>query len=63
MSIATEITRISSNVSDALAVIADEGVTVPTGANSDNLADLIGQVNTLSDETIAMFAAAGYPIT
>lgn len=44
MSISSEITRISGNVSDALAAIANKGVTVPSGSNSDDLATLIAQI-------------------
>lgn len=46
MSIQSEITRISGNVSDALTAIANKGVTVPSGSNSDDLATLIGQIQT-----------------
>lgn len=46
MSISTEITRISGNVSDALIAIGAKGVTVPSGATSDDLADLIGAIQT-----------------
>lgn len=46
MSIQSEITRISGNVADALTAIAAKGVTVPQGANSDDLADLIGSIQT-----------------
>lgn len=45
MSISSEITRISGNVSDALTAIGNKGVTVPTGSNSDDLADLIAQIS------------------
>lgn len=45
MSIQSEITRISGNVSDALTAIAQKGVTVPSGSNSDDLADLISQIS------------------
>lgn len=45
MSISSEITRISGNVSDALTAIAQKGVTVPSGSNSDDLADLISQIS------------------
>lgn len=41
MSIQSEITRISGNVSSALTAIAAKGVTVPSGSNSDDLATLI----------------------
>jgi len=44
MSIQSEITRLSGNVSDALDAIEAKGVTIPTGANSDDLANLIGQI-------------------
>ena len=44
MSIQSEITRISGNVSDALTAISNKGVTVPSGSTSDDLADLIGQI-------------------
>lgn len=46
MSIQTEITRISGNVSDALDAIAAKGVTIPSGSNSDDMATLIGQIST-----------------
>ena len=45
MSIQSEITRISGNVTNALAAIASKGVTVPSSANSDSLADLISLIN------------------
>ena len=44
MSIQSEINRISGNVADALTAIANKGVTVPQGSNSDDLATLIGQI-------------------
>lgn len=46
MSISTEITRISGNVSDALTAIGAKGVTVPSGSNSDDLATLITSIPT-----------------
>lgn len=46
MSIQSEITRLSGNVSDALDAIEAKGVTIPSGANSDDLANLIGQIST-----------------
>lgn len=46
MSIQSEITRIADNVDDALSAIAAKGVTVPSGANSDDMATLIGQIST-----------------
>ena len=58
MSISSEISRISGNVSDALTAISNKGVTVPSGSNSDDLATLIGQIQggggaaiTVSDTT------------
>ena len=41
MSIQSEINRLSGNVTNALAAIASKGVTVPSSANSNDLADLI----------------------
>lgn len=44
MSIQSEINRISGNIADALAAIAEKGVTVPNGSNSDALAGLIAAI-------------------
>lgn len=44
MSIQSEITRISGNVSDALDAIAAKGVTVPAASTSDDLAALIALI-------------------
>ena len=41
MSVQTQIDRISGNVSAALSAIAEKGVTVPDGSNSDALHELI----------------------
>jgi hypothetical protein len=57
MSIQSEITRISGNVNSALSAIADKGVSVPSGANSDDLAELIAQVETGIDTSDATAAA------
>lgn len=46
MSISSEISRISSNVADALTAIGSKGVTVPQGSTSDDLATLIGSIQT-----------------
>ena len=54
MSVQSEITRIAGNVSDALTAIAAKGVTVPSGSNSDDLADLIGQISTSSGYTVTI---------
>lgn len=58
MSIASEISRISQNVTDSLTAVAAKGVTVPTGSNSDDLPELImaiptgsGSAITVTDET------------
>lgn len=45
MSISSEISRISGNVSDALDAIENKGVTIPSGSNSDDLATLISQIS------------------
>ena len=44
MSISSEISRISQNVTDSLAAVADKGVTVPSGSKSDDLPNLIAQI-------------------
>ena len=44
MSVQTQIDGISGNVSAALAAIAEKGVTVPDGSNSDALAELIASI-------------------
>ena len=44
--IGRQIIRIRENVSDALTAIGAKGVTVPSGSNSDDLADLIGSIQT-----------------
>lgn len=44
MSVQSEITRLSGNVSAALAAIAEKGVTVGSDANSDDLAALIASI-------------------
>ena len=54
MSISSEITRISGNVSDALTAISNKGVTVPVGSNSDDLATLIAAIPTGSGSAITI---------
>lgn len=44
MSIQSEIDRISENVSNALQSVEAKGVSVPEGANSDNLPELINEI-------------------
>lgn len=46
MSISSEISRISGNVSAAFTAIGNKGVTVPQGSTSDDLATLIGSIQT-----------------
>lgn len=45
MSVQSEINRIKGNVTAALAKIAEKGVTVPDGANSDNLEALVEAIS------------------
>lgn len=54
MSIATEISRISKNVSDSLDAVADKGVTVPSGSTSDDLPGLIAAIPTGSGSAITI---------
>ena len=49
MSVQTQIDRISGNVSAAFAVIAEKGVTVPEGSNSDALPELIASIKGLPE--------------
>lgn len=44
MSVQTEISRITSNITTALTAVADKGVEVPEGANSDSLASLVASI-------------------
>lgn len=44
MSVQSEINRISGNVTAALAAIAEKGVSVPNGSDSDDLATLIASI-------------------
>lgn len=46
-----KIGRIQTNVTNALSKIAEKGVTVPSGANSDNLAELIAPLSLVTYET------------
>lgn len=52
MSISSEISRISGNISDALDSIASKGITVPAGANSDDLSALIDEIPVYDHVTI-----------
>ena len=52
MSISSEISRISGNVSAALTAIGNKGVTVPQGSTSDDLATLIGLIQTGGGSTL-----------
>ena len=52
MSVQSEITRISGNVTAALAAIANKGVTVPDGSTSDALAELIASIEVGGGGTI-----------
>lgn len=61
MSISSEISRISKNVSDSLEQVALKGVTVPSGSTSDDLPDLISQISsgletweTVYNDTVAV---------
>ena len=63
MSIQTEIDRISGNVSDALLAISAKGVNVPSGSNSDSLAELIGSIQSAGELESKLFVASGSTIT
>lgn len=42
--ILTEIDRIQTNVNNTLTAIRNKGVTVPSDANSNNMADLVSSI-------------------
>jgi len=54
MSIASEIARLSQNVSDSLDAVAAKGVVVPSGSNSDDLPGLIAQITSGSGSAITI---------
>lgn len=54
LSIQSEITRISGNVTAALEAIAGKGVIVPVGSTSDDLADLIALIEGGGGEPTSM---------
>lgn len=70
MSVQSEITRISGNVTAALAAIANKGVTVPDGSTSDALAELIASIESggggeidfspFSSAKFGTFTSSGY---
>lgn len=62
MSISSEITRISDNVSGALDAIESKGVTIPTGANSDDLPSLISSIKTGSSVVVTPTLLTGTDI-
>lgn len=43
MSIQTQIARISGNVQSVLSILSAAGISVPGGANSDNLPELVDE--------------------
>lgn len=54
MSISSQISRISQNVSDSLDAVAAKGVTVPSGSTSDDLPELIAAIPTGSGSAISI---------
>ena len=70
MSIQSEITRISGNVSDAFDAVTAKGGTVPTGATSDDLATAINSIQAggglpdgILDLTSSVTEVTGYTIS
>lgn len=61
MSIETEINRIKNNVSDALDSIEAKGVTIPQGANSNNLSPLIDMIQQGGDLPFTVIDMADEP--
>lgn len=61
MGIATDLSRVKSNITAALAAIAEKGVTVPDGSNSDALAELIASIEVVgSSSTGTMVPVENY---
>lgn len=60
MSIQSEITRISGNITDSLAAVEDMGGTVPSGATSNNLAAAIRTIAGSGGEAFAVISVT-YP--
>jgi len=58
MSISSEINRIAQNVSDSLTAVASKGATVPSGANSDDLPDLISSLPSTNTVTYNLTGGA-----
>ena len=58
MSISSEINRIAQNVSDSLTAVASKGATVPSGANSDDLPDLISSLPSTNSVTYNLTGGA-----
>lgn len=54
MSVQSEITRLTTNVSNALDAIGAKGVLVPVNSNSDDLAELISQITCGSGSAITI---------
>lgn len=57
MSIQSEIERIEANVNNSLAAINNKGVSIPEGANSNNLPELIAQIPTGEEDVQEELAA------
>lgn len=58
MSIQSEINRIAENVSDAIDAIEAKGVTIPSGTNSNDLADLISLIASAPDGNLLEYGNA-----
>lgn len=63
MSVNDQITRIKNNVTNSLSAVQEKGVSVPEGANSDNLPGLIAQISGGGTITRTENAAGGFTIT
>ena len=63
MSISSEISRISQNVSDSLTAVAAKGATVPSGSNSDDLPTLIASLPSTNTVTYSLTNGASASVT
>jgi hypothetical protein len=65
MSIATELTALSTNITSAYTALEDKGATIPTNKNTENLATAIESISgsTPSTTTGGLFTGATMPLT
>ena len=63
MTIATELTKLQTNLSNAYSKVSDKGGTLPANQNFDNLADCIDSIETNGGDTIYLTNESGATIS